>query len=80
MPEMPKHLASPTLAHAWRLRAEANATLRCPSCGAKAVLPNRAARREAKARGEPAHAAMHHNNGCVVSDEGLRQAMRAGMN
>jgi hypothetical protein len=70
MPPIPEHLASPTLAEAWRLRAEANASGICPSWGAELVMPNRADRRRAKATGAIPRAEMNHGDGCVVSDAG----------
>lgn len=80
MPELPKHLASATLAEAWRLRAQANASGTCPRCGAKMQMPNRAERRRAKACREIPRAEMHHMDGCVVSDSGITQAIISGMN
>ncbi len=80
MPDLPQHLVSPTLAQAWRLRAEANASGTCPSCGAEMQMPNRAERRRARATGTIPRAEMNHGDGCVVSDAGITRAMRTGLN
>ena len=80
MPEMPKHLASPTLAAAWQLRAEANATGVCPSCHVEMQMPNRAERRRAKATGTIPKAHMYHESWCTVGNDGIARAVRTGMN
>ena len=60
-------------------RQQANATGRC-ECGATIQMPNRAERRAAAARGEPARAFMLHEADCTASDESLRELYIAGMN
>ncbi|GAA1106814.1 hypothetical protein GCM10009629_58030 [Pseudonocardia alni] len=45
----------------------------CP-CGARMVLPNRAARRRAARLGEPGRAVAHHTADCPATDENLAAA------
>jgi hypothetical protein len=51
------------------------ATLRgtCPTCGAEAVLPNRAQRRRRK--GQVTRAVMRHDAGCPSGDDRLRDLL-----
>jgi hypothetical protein len=77
MPDLLKDQASPTLAQAMSLRAEANATGVCPSCSAEMQMPNRAERRRAKSAGEIPKAHMWHQDGCQAD---IEQAARTGMN
>jgi len=51
------------------LRNEATVAGACPSCGATAPMPNRAARRRAKGTVQPL--VFEHEAGCPVSDDGL---------
>lgn len=80
MPSVPAHLQTPAVQDAYDARLEANLTGTCPACGATAQLPNRRARRAAKARGEPAHATMEHESDCPVGDTVFRRLLTAGMN
>jgi hypothetical protein len=77
--DMPPAGASPAFTAAWMRRQRANVTGRC-ECGAVIEMPNRAQRRAAKARGEPARATMLHEAGCPASDAALRELYLAGLN
>jgi hypothetical protein len=77
--QVPPAGTTPAFAAAWASRQQANATGRC-ACGARLVMPNRAARRAARVRGEPAHATMLHEADCTASDDSLRELYRAGLN
>jgi hypothetical protein len=72
--------APPAYRAAWAIRAEANATGRCPGCGGTMVLPNRHERRRAAALGEPAHVAIEHNDDCPASDAGMSRTWISSAN
>jgi hypothetical protein len=76
--EPPPPGASPAFIAGWERRQRANLTGRC-DCGAQVQMPNRAERRAAAARGEPAHARWLHEDGCPASDQALAALWRASM-
>lgn len=71
--------APPAFRAAWQVRAEANATGRCPGCGA-VMASNRHERRKAEKLGEPAHAVILHEAWCPASDEGLERTWISSAN
>lgn len=70
--------APPAYRTAWAIRAGANSTGRCSSCGA-VMTSNRHERRKARKLGEPTHAAILHEPECVASDEGLARSWNASL-
>jgi hypothetical protein len=72
--------APPAYRAARAIRAAANTTGRCPSCGGTMGLPNRHERRRAAALGEPAHVAIEHADDCPASDTGMSRTWISGAN
>lgn len=71
--------APPAYVAAWKIRATANSTGRCPSCK-ETMQTNRHERRKAKALGTPANAVINHQPWCTASDDGLERAWISGAN
>ena len=72
--------ASPALAAAYQIRKQANMTGTCPSCGATYTLPNRHARRAARAQGIAISVDMLHETGCPAGDDQMQRLTAAAMN
>lgn len=81
MPPLTDHLTNPHVLELYEKRLQANLDGRCPECGVTVTLPNRHARRKAKALGLPAPSlTMIHASWCPVGDENMLRAVRAGQN
>ena len=72
--------ASPELAAAYQIRKQANMTGTCPGCGATYTLPNRHARRAARAQGIAISVDMLHEAACPAGDDQMQRLTAAAMN
>jgi hypothetical protein len=68
--------APPAIVDAFTRRAQANIHGRC-ACGGSVQLPNRAARRAAQRKHQPAPARFEHEPNCNVTDENIIAAVAA---